>query len=163
MTGQKRTLQDLSRHIPASVYAKSFCCVARVIAVLGITGITSCAINQHNAIKRFKGYWTAGVAYSYFTLLDGSESYIMVDDELPPEAIKLLRSQHSRADPFHSGPFSSSIYIDAIATIDAKLYSPAQRFKEIHVRRIMKMEPAPREFYATKNLPLPKNVASPLE
>lgn len=130
--------------------------IGTLAVVLAMVSLLSCAISSLDPVKRFQGHWTAGEAFSYFTLIDGSNTYWMVDKGLAPEASRFIDVQPSHPDPFHSGGDCQAIYLDVLGRVEENKTSSPEMKSNLHISRILRMEPAHAEFFKSSLHPLPE-------
>jgi hypothetical protein len=117
---------------------------------------SGCATVPHGSLLKLRGHWTEGAAFSYFTLTDNKETYMMADKTLPTDAINLLESQPLHRDPFH-GDFTKchSAYLEILGTINNEEFDGNRRYKVLSVRKVLAMGPAHKTFLDLKHPPLP--------
>jgi len=126
-----------------------------IIAVLAITSISSCVTPQQNQVKRFRGYWASGEGYSWFTLLDDSRTYWVFAGDIPDEAAKYLMRQAKHQSPYSATRDCRAIYLEILGTVEEFKSITPENPSHLHVNKILKMEPAPAEFFKSGGHPLP--------
>ena len=82
----------------------------------------------------------------------------MDEKSLPPSVIKLMDSQPSHPNIFHSGGDCQAICLDVIATVNEDGPKYLGKCKLIHIRRILNAEPAPASFFQSTKHPLPEKL-----
>ena len=131
--------------------------VVRWLVALLVLTISSCESASHDHEMRFRGHWISGIAYSYFVPLDGSRSYWMASEGLPPEMLKYMEAQ-----PHHSYPYAGAgpcgvIYADIIGTVKRDPH-PQPFMENLHVlylKRALKWGPPKSGFLKTPAAHLP--------
>ena len=121
--------------------------IIRVLLGLCVATFFSCAGNPKPHIQRFAGHWISGACYSNFTLDGSGEVYGIYYDKLPREVQDFFLSQRSYPTAASESGDETSIYVVLDGYLTPCIYSSCE---EIHVQRILRFEPAHKDFIASR-------------
>ena len=116
------------------------------LAFIVAIAVTGCAApKQLTKAQVFRGHWTEGAAFSWFTPVDRKESYQVYERDMPKSAVDFLRAQPSRRDKSSESGRSLSAYFELEGVLlDEEMNG--ERVKRLHASRVLREEPARSNF-----------------